>query len=385
MNSSASAAAPAATALEAAPARVDFPFTALVGQAELQRALLLTAVDPAIGGVLVEGPRGSAKSTSARALAALLPAGAFVDLPLGSSEEQLAGSLDLEAALQHGQVRFRPGLLARAHEGVLYIDEVNLLADTLVDLLLDVCASGVNRIERDGISHQHPARIALVGTMNPEEGELRPQLLDRFGLCVRLGEIADPASRQAIVRARLAFDAAPAAFVRRHHGALQALAARIAGARAKLAQIDFDEAAHERVAALCHAAGVEGVRADLVMLRAARAHAALDGRASITGADIDAVAELVLAHRRKPGTEAPAHAAGDPVPPQPPPDGQPPPDDAGTQAPRADGSHHEEPRNEDGPNEDGPESGEEDWGALAPQPVAIATVKKARPLQPKKP
>lgn len=379
MNASASAAL-AATALEAAPARVDFPFTALVGQAALQRALLLTAVDPAIGGVLVEGPRGSAKSTSARALAALLPAGAFVDLPLGSSEEQLVGSLDLEAALQHGRVRFRPGLLARAHEGVLYIDEVNLLADALVDLLLDVCASGVNRIERDGISHQHPARIALVGTMNPEEGELRPQLLDRFGLCVRLGEVADAASRQAIVRARLAFDADPAAFVHRHHGALQALAARIADARTMLAQIDFDEAAHARVAALCHAAGVEGVRADLVMLRAARAHAALERRASITDADLDAVAELVLAHRRKPGAEAPAHAAQDPVPAPPQADGQAPAPDGDGRA----GGQEQAPRAKE-PHSGGELGSEEDWGALAPQPVAIATVKKARPLQPKKP
>ncbi len=208
-----------------------FPFTALHGQPLLQSALLLATVDPLIGGVLVEGPRGTAKSTAARALAALLPGGRFVNLPLSASEEQLVGSLDLEAVLQGGEVRFRPGLLARAHEGVLYVDEVNLLADGLVDLLLDVCASGVNRIERDGISHAHAARLTLVGTMNPEEGELRPQLLDRFGLFVRLDNVLPPAERQAIVRARLAFDADPAAFAARHAPAQQALAARIASAR----------------------------------------------------------------------------------------------------------------------------------------------------------
>lgn len=378
---SAAAASPASVPLSAAAARADFPFTALVGQAELQRALLLTAVDPAIGGVLIEGPRGSAKSTSARALAALLPAGAFVDLPLGSSEDQVVGSLDLEAALQDGRVRFRSGLLARAHEGVLYIDEVNLLADALVDVLLDVCASGVNRVERDGISHQHPARIALVGTMNPEEGELRPQLLDRFGLCVRLGAAVDPASRQAIVRARLAFDADPHAFVHSHQDALQALAARVARARSALADIAFDDAAHERIAALCHAAEVEGVRADLVMLRAARAHAALDGRDRIRAADIDAVAELVLAHRRKPGTQ-PAAAEEPDASSAPPPqsDQPPPPSDADAAA------AHAEAARDHGRNEDGNRDGSaDDWGALPPPPTPIGSVKNVRPLQPKKP
>lgn len=371
MNSAASPSALATVAAQTAAARVEFPFTALVGQTLLQRALLLTAVDSAIGGVLIEGPRGSAKSTSARALAKLLPAGAFVDLPLGSSEDQLIGSLDLEAALQDGRVRFRPGLLARAHEGVLYIDEVNLLADGLVDVLLDVCASGVNRIERDGISHQHAARIALVGTMNPEEGELRPQLLDRFGLFVRLDNLADAGTRQAIVRARLAFDADPQAFARAHENALQALAARIAQARAALAGIAFDDDAHDYVAALCHKAQAEGVRADLVMLRAARAHAALDGRASITTADIDAVADLVLGHRRKASAEPPAPATAndsqrsDARPPQP--------NTADGAAPGPASSADESSANSD-----------QDWGALPPQPVAIAAVKNTRPLQPKK-
>ena len=269
---------------------VPFPFTALHGQSQLQTALLLATVDPLIGGVLIEGPRGTAKSTAARALAALLPGGRFVNLPLSTTEEQLVGTLDLEAALQGGEVRFRPGLLARAHEGVLYVDEVNLLPDSLVDLLLDVCASGVNRIERDAISHAHPARFVLIGTMNPEEGELRPQLLDRFGLYVRLDHALSPAERQAIVRTRLAFDEDPAAFIARHAPAQQALAARLAAARAALPQIPFADADYERVAVLCHAAAVEGVRADLVMLRAARAHAALAGRRQIDPADIEAVA-----------------------------------------------------------------------------------------------
>ncbi|MBC9072942.1 ATP-binding protein [Thauera sp. CAU 1555] len=335
-----------------------FPFTALHGQPLLQTALLLATVDPLIGGVLVEGPRGTAKSTAARALAALLPGGRFVNLPLSASEEQLVGSLDLEAALQGGQVRFRPGMLARAHEGVLYVDEVNLLADGLVDLLLDVCASGVNRIERDGISHAHAARITLVGTMNPEEGELRPQLLDRFGLFVRLGDTLAPAERQAIVRARLAFDADPATFAARHAPAQQALAARIAAARAALPAIAFGDADHERVAALCHAAAVEGVRADLVMLRAARAHAALDGRGTITAADIDAVAELVLAHRRKADDSA----------------------DEPADAPHPQGGQSQQPDNPP-PAADSAD----DWGALPPQAVPIRAVKNVRPLSAKKP
>ena len=274
-----------------------FPFTALEGQAELQRALLLCALEPLIGGLLIEGPRGTAKSTSARALAALLPAGRFVNLPLAASAEQVVGSLDIDAALKGDGVQFRPGLLARAHGGVLYVDEVNLLADHLVDLLLDVSASGVNIVERDGISHAHPARIVLIGTMNPEEGELRPQLLDRFGLFLRLADAPDLATRQRIVSARLAFDADPAAFVARRAAAEAALRERLAGARAHLRQIDYADADIARVGELCRAARVEGVRADLALLRAARANAALEGRAQIAAQDIDRVAPWVLAHR----------------------------------------------------------------------------------------
>ncbi|MBT0962575.1 ATP-binding protein [Denitromonas iodatirespirans] len=325
-----------------------FPFTAVHGQSRLKRSLLLTTIDPLIGGVLVSGPRGTAKSTSARALAELLPGGRFVNLPLGASEEQLVGSLDLEAALQQGRVDFRPGLLARAHAGVLYVDEVNLLADALVDLLLDVCASGINRIERDGISHSHAARIVLVGTMNPEEGELRPQLLDRFGLFVQLDDTPSPAERERIVRTRLAFDADPAGFVAGIAAEQRALAERLAGARARVEAIRFSDADHARVAALCHEADVEGVRADLVMLRAARAHAAFEGRDALSAADIDAVSELVLAHRRRQPAEPPA--AG--------------------QAPQ-------------GAAADTP-AAEPPWGELPPQPVPIDAVKTVRPLQAKK-
>lgn len=275
-----------------------FPFSALLGQPALQRALLLAAIDPGIGGVLIEGPRGTAKSTSARALAELLPDGAFVTLPLGASEEQLIGTLNIEAALQQGNVQFAPGLLARAHDGVLYVDEVNLLPDALVDQLLDVAASGVNVVERDGISHSHAASFVLVGTMNREEGELRPQLLDRFGLALALNNCVDIAQRSAIVKARLAFDADPAAFRAHHADAQNTLVADIQRARARLPQLSFDDAVHERVSALCIEAGVDGLRADLVLLRAARALAALEGASAIDGTHVDAVAEFALHHRR---------------------------------------------------------------------------------------
>lgn len=351
--------------------RPDYPFTAIRGMPRMQTALLLAAIDPLIGGVLIEGPRGSAKTTSARALAQLLPQGAFVNLPLGCSEEQLLGSLDLEDVLQHGRTRFRPGLLARAHEGVLYVDEVNLLADGLVDLLLDVSVSGVNRVERDGISHAHEARFVLVGTMNPEEGNLRPQLLDRFGLFVRLGETIPPDTREAIVRARLAFEADAEGFVAHHAKAQQALRERILRARALLSDRAFTDAVHARVSRLCHEAGVEGIRADLVMLRAARAHAALEGQARIREEDMDAVQDLVLAHRRKQSTQTDP-AAG--------------PESAPVGAGDASGSGHApSPQEGGGSPEQPPGDGAGDWGALSPEAAPLRTLSQVEELMPKKP
>ncbi|OWP47645.1 ATP-binding protein [Pseudomonas nitroreducens] len=276
-----------------------FPLAAIVGADELKLALCLAAIDPAIGGVLIEGPRGMAKSTLARGVADLLDGGRFVTLPLGASEERIVGTLDLDAALGEGRVQFSPGVLAHAHGGVLYVDEVNLLPDHLVDLLLDVAASGVNLIERDGLSHSHPARFVLIGTMNPEEGELRPQLLDRFGLKVQQQGTPAPSERAEIVRRRLAFDADPQVFLNQWQGAQQALQQRCVDARQSLASISLDDAALNEIAERCHAAGVDGLRADLVWLRAARAHAAWRGANAIGAQDIDAVEHFALAHRRR--------------------------------------------------------------------------------------
>jgi magnesium chelatase subunit I len=325
-----------------------FPFTALVAQAPLQQALLLAAVDPALGGVLVSGPRGTAKSTTARALAELLPEGRFVTLPLGASEEQLIGSLDIETALRDGGVRFSPGLLARAHEGVLYVDEVNLLPNQLVDQLLDVAASGVNVIERDGISHRHDSRFVLIGTMNPEEGELRPQLLDRFGLAVELQNCFDASVRREIVKARLAFDENPGAFRSRFAAQQQALAQRILNARAALPNLEFDDAVHARVSEFCIEAHVDGLRADLVMLRAARALAAFEDADAVGVDHVERIAEAVLSHRRKLGN-APA-------------------------------SNRE--RKEQQPHQQ--DTDEANFGYMPPAPVDITAVKNVRPLTSKK-
>ncbi|MEK1940375.1 MAG: AAA family ATPase [Pseudomonas sp.] len=282
-----------------------FPLAAVVAADSLKLALCLAAIDPAIGGVLIEGPRGMAKSTLARGVAQLLPGGQFVTLPLGASEERIVGTLDLDAALG-GRAQFSPGLLAKADGGVLYVDEVNLLPDHLVDLLLDVAASGVNHIERDGISHQHAARFVLIGTMNPEEGQLRPQLLDRFGLKVILDAQPQPAARAEIVRRRLAFDADPQSFVEQWQPQQRALRERCLAARDLLSQIDLDDASVNQIAERCYAAGVDGLRADLVWLRAARAHAAWRGDSVITTEDIDAVEAFALEHRRRETPPPPA-------------------------------------------------------------------------------
>jgi magnesium chelatase subunit I len=303
--------------MEANTSLPEFPFSALVGQPQLQQALLLAAIDPAIGGVLISGPRGTAKSTAARALAPLLPPAAgqaavpFVTLPLAATLEQLVGTLDVDEALRGQGLRFKPGLLARADSGVLYVDEVNLLPDALVDALLDAAASGVHTVERDGISQRHASRFVLVGTMNPEEGELRAQLLDRFGLSVALANPADAALRKAMVQARLRFDANPQGVLAEHAAAQQQLAAEVQTARGRLAALPWPDAVLDRATALAAASAADGLRADLVMLRAARALAALAGRDGVGVDDVDAVAELALAHRRRVGAE---HAGSSPPP-----------------------------------------------------------------------
>lgn len=291
------------------PSENHFPFSALEGQQALQMALLLTAIDPMIGGVLIDGPRGTAKSTAARGLADLLDAARLVNLPLTASEEHVIGSLNIASALQEGQVEFKPGLLQAAHNGVLYIDEVNLLPDHLVDALLDVSASGINRIERDGISHQHPARFVLVGTMNPEEGQLRPQLLDRFGLYISLPTSIEPELRQRIVKARLAFDSNPEHFIAEFATQQNTLKQRLRQAREGLNSIDYTDQVIRKITELCHYANVEGLRADLSLLRAARAHAAWQQRIEICQEDIAVVQAWVLAHREKDAHDNPPQAA----------------------------------------------------------------------------
>ncbi len=320
--------------------RAVFPFTAIVGQEALGEALLACAVDPRIGGVLVRGERGTAKSTAVRALAPLLgdvevvagcgfnadpaldgadcPDGphdgaaverrpvALVELPVGATADRLLGSLDLDRALRDGVAAFEPGLLAAAHRGILYADEVNLLPDHLVDVLLDAAAMGRAHVEREAISVSHPARFLLVGTMNPEEGELRPQLLDRFGLSVDVAASTDPAQRVEVVRRRLAFDADPDAMRARFAADEAALAARVAGARERLARIALDERTLLLIAGVCARLGVDGMRADIVCAQAARALAALDGDDAVGEDHVRRAARLALAHRRRRGPlEAP--------------------------------------------------------------------------------
>src|SRR5690349_1611240 len=316
---------------------VAFPFSAVVGSDDLALALVLTAVSPEVGGVLVRGEKGTAKSTMVRGLAAVLPhqqvvagcrfgcapsdpagagagcpdgphdAGAPVDtrasklveLPIGATEDRVVGSLDLERALARGETAYQPGLLAAANRGILYVDEVNLLHDHLVDLLLDAAAMGRNTVERDGVSVSHAARIVLVGTMNPEEGELRPQLLDRFGLTVEVAAPREPALRAEVVRRRLAFDADPGGFVARFRGEQDALRDRIAAARSTLGSVALPDRELTRIAHVCAGFEVDGLRADIVTARAAVAHAAWSGRDAVTVDDVRAAARLALPHRRR--------------------------------------------------------------------------------------
>jgi magnesium chelatase subunit D len=312
---------------------IRYPFTAIVGMDELRLALLLNAVSPQVGGVLVRGEKGTAKSTMVRALAGLLPSIAtvsgcrfscdpaspdpqcpdgphdlsvvgdrptrLVELPVGVSEDRIVGSLDLERALAEGVKAYEPGLLAAAHRGVLYIDEVNLLNDHLVDLLLDAAAMGRSYVEREGVSVRHAARFLLVGTMNPEEGELRPQLLDRFGLTVEIAATREPAERAEVVRRRLAHDADPEGFAERWTQDEKELAARITGAQALLPAVVLGDAALRQITAVCAAFEVDGLRADIVMARTAVALAAWSGRTAVTAEDVRTAARLALPHRRR--------------------------------------------------------------------------------------
>ncbi len=306
-----------------------FPFSAIVGQDEMKQAMILTAIDPGIGGVLVFGDRGTGKSTAVRALAALLPQISkvegcpvnsatlsdcpewaeigskrivkrptpVIDLPLGATEDRVVGALDIERALTRGEKAFEPGLLARANRGYLYIDEVNLLEDHIVDLLLDVAQSGENVVEREGLSIRHPARFVLVGSGNPEEGELRPQLLDRFGLSVEVSSPRDIGQRVEVIRRRDAYETDTAAFLRRWRAQDTRLRNRILEAKQSLKRLETPESALIDCAELCVALGSDGLRGELTLLRAARALAAFQGDATVSRAHLRAVAPSALRHR----------------------------------------------------------------------------------------
>jgi Mg-chelatase subunit ChlI len=320
--------------------RVIYPFTAIVGQKRMRRALILNAIDTRIGGVLIRGERGTAKSTAARALAALLPPvqvvqgcrfgcdpdkpitwctecrerfkdeenppvetrqTPFINLPISATEDRVVGTLDIEKAIQKGERHFEPGVLASANRGLLYIDEVNLLDDHVVDVLLDSAAMGMNIVEREGISFSHPARFILVGTMNPEEGDLRPQLLDRFALSVEIHGILEPRQRVQIMERNIAFEADPEAFREEWLEQERKLSEQIAQARDLVNKVRYTSRDLLVIADLTAKMQVDGHRADLVILKASRAHAAFEGRAAITPRDIALAAELALPHRVKAG------------------------------------------------------------------------------------
>jgi len=393
------------------------PFSAVVGLDDARLALLLGAVDPGIGGVLLSGEKGTAKTTLVRGLAAILPGIAvaakcrfscdpaapdpacpdgphppggpaeyrparLVELPLGATEDRVTGSLDVPRVLAGAPTSeaFAPGLLALAHRGVLYVDEINLLPDHLVDVMLDAAATGTATVEREGVSLRHSCRFLLVGTMNPEEGELRPQLQDRFGLCVPVVASADPRERADAVRARLSHDRHPARTASAHHPASQELTSRIAAAAARLGDVVLPEAELMRITAACASLGVDGLRGDLVTARAAIAHAAWRGEPRVTGADVRAAARLALPHRRRkgpfddPGMDQAQldEAFGPPEPPGPPPGGGGQPDSGpageGTPAPEA-SADPESPSGERSGDCTGPLAGRGPTTAAAPGPA----------------
>jgi magnesium chelatase subunit I len=324
------------SATQAMPQRAVFPFTAIVGQEEMKLALLLNVIDPKIGGVMIMGDRGTGKTTTIRALADLLPeievvaddpfgssptdpdlmsddvrrrlsAGEtlpvshrkviMVDLPLGATEDRVCGTIDIEKALSEGVKAFEPGLLAKANRGILYVDEVNLLDDHLVDVLLDSAASGWNTVEREGISIRHPARFVLVGSGNPEEGELRPQLLDRFGMHAEIRTVKDPSLRVDIVEQRSEFDQNPKAFLAKYQAQQDALQRRIVDAQARLSSVKIDRELKVKISQVCAELDVDGLRGDIVTNRAAKAIAAFEGRTEVTEQDIRRVIGLCLRHR----------------------------------------------------------------------------------------
>lgn len=323
--------------------RMTYPFAAIVGQEKMKLALTLNLINPTLSGVLIRGEKGTAKSTAVRALAEILPEIEVVrscpfqlslnserdvcrecarvecrerilkgepvetlkrkirviELPVGATEDRVVGTLDLEHALKMGEKRIEPGLLAAAHRGILYVDEVNLLDDHVVDVLLDSAAMGINTIEREGVSFSHPARFTLVGTMNPEEGELRPQLLDRFGLCVHIESLQDPEQRVAIMERRAAFDEDPESFCRQWEGASAQLVREIENAIQLYPRVTVDRSLFFEIAAYCLDVGVDGHRGDIIILKTAKTIAAFNGRTEVIREDIDTAAELALPHRMR--------------------------------------------------------------------------------------
>lgn len=276
-----------------------YPFAAIVGQEAMKKGLLLNLVEPRLGGMLIRGEKGTAKSTAVRALADLMPGLRVVNLPVSATEDRVVGTLDIEHAIREGEKRFEPGLLAAADGQILYVDEINLLDDAIVDALLDAAAMGVNTVEREGVSHSHSARFILIGTMNPEEGELRPQLLDRFALSVEVTGEREVADRMEVVKRRLAFDADPASFRRGYEREQQQLYERIISARERLASIEPTDELLEWTAKVGIRLGVDGHRADITLMKTAMALAAWEGRTRVRPEDMVEAALLVMPHRMR--------------------------------------------------------------------------------------